>query len=86
VSHYSINMRVVPSESKFEANARLTVTNTLAEDQSSISLLLYRLIDVKSAEEEGNRPVKYTQTLTRFTEEPRIRWRICIRSKLSCPL
>ena len=68
ISHYSLKLKILPKQGRFEAEVTLKLNNITNHPQTEIPLLLYRLLEVKEVVSEHNRPLKFGQKVVRFPD------------------
>lgn len=68
-THYSLKLKVLPTERKVVATARIDLSNPTGRPQKEIPLLLYRLLEVKAVQDERGRPLKFTQKVQGLADE-----------------
>lgn len=85
VTHYSLRLHLFPSEQRFEAEARMTITNNTKQPISEIPFLLYRLLEAQAVTDESGSAIRFSQTIQKFKEFPT--WQAnLIRIELPKPL
>jgi peptidase M1-like protein len=68
VTHYSLQLLLLPKEERFEGAARMTVTNKTDHVFSDMPFLLYRLLDVQKVADDKGSSLTFDQTVTRLAE------------------
>lgn len=72
VSHYSLDVKFLLKEEQIKVRAEMTVANTTNEPTSEIPFLLYRLLEVKSAENDKSAPLNFAQMVVRDKDWPQL--------------
>ena len=70
-TRYELDLRVDFKEERIDGSARITLRNPGPSRADAASLLLYRLMTVKSVHDEAGATIPFRQTVVAFEDEPR---------------
>jgi len=70
VEHYKLRFAIDPKTHSLSAEADLGVRNTEARAITLVPVLLYRLMDVSAASDGAGNPLRFTQKVIKFPDEP----------------
>lgn len=66
ISNYDLRFTFDFDQKKLFCDARLTITNLKQND--TLSVLLYRLLKIKSVKDESGKHIPFKQTVTSFSD------------------
>jgi hypothetical protein len=85
VDHYKLAITIDPEHHSLLGQADITIRNSAPRSVTLIPVLLYRLMDVDTATDAGGRPLRFTQSIVKFPDNPI--WQVnAIQITLPAPL